>query len=75
MLAPIWEIKVGSPVYLVEGDAAFIRQRAEGTSNVFNCQPFPKREDAASYYGRAGIPAPCIVSLCNQSYPKPKLKI
>ena len=37
MLAPIWEIKVGPPVYLVEGDAAFIRQRAKGTSNVFNC--------------------------------------
>ena len=36
MLAPIWEIKVGPPVYLVEGDAAFIRQRAEGTTDVLN---------------------------------------
>ena len=75
MLAPIWEIKVGPPVYLVEGDAAFIRQRAKGTSNVFNCQPFPKRENAAFNHGRAGISAPCIVSLSNQSYPKPELKI
>ena len=36
VLAPIWEIKVGPPAYLVEGDAAFIRQRAEGTTDVFN---------------------------------------
>ena len=36
VFAPIWEIKVGPPAYLVEGDAAFIRQRAEGTTDVFN---------------------------------------
>ena len=36
VFAPIWEIKVGPPAYLVEGDAAFIRQRAEGTTDVLN---------------------------------------